>query len=585
MFYKNKNQVEYVTMTYPHNRPGPPRPDLRTSDIKVGFRMKEFNKACPSIQSLEKIDWTSIRAIGKSDYGTSGVVLIETDEGACVIKGSQEIAVEYFANLLFKSLKVAIPELRIIKWNEQEFKTIQENLDRCTFDNNELNRIIRSRMNCPFLLLMSYIPNITVSEMGEKRAKHVFDSNYPSSRDRLIRIGMIIATDTFINNCDRYPLIWRGVNGEVNEGNSDNLLIKVETDFISNPQEMKNPENMNFAFSLPFAIDNRPNLLRKNDKLTVPNLIKYHKEFDKMLKELFEELKGVKEAKIDPIVDTDLHFHSIEKISNFIFLHSHYRLKAMSELQIMLGMVLQYINIVEMSSKRIQYIYGNIFPLHDDDWKEIWKNSFEKINLEFLEDSIGIIRKFLMTYDEIVLWVKSITLQQYIIKWSEEDEKESYLIKKPGGEDGFQKNMDNFLRIEENLEEWIMQDNGENENEEDMKEFEREREKAFEKLRIEQKEKNLWLDQKVKEHFKLDPKDLAEQKIKQEENEKQKKITKTKEAEKIKLEKEKEEKKKMAEEIERKRLEEIEKKKEEEENKKKRFMSYFSRKTTKKEKK
>ena len=67
-------QTEYVKMTYPHNRPGPARPDLRTSDIKTGIHLKEFNVACPSVESLDKIDWTSIRAIGKSEYGTAGVV-------------------------------------------------------------------------------------------------------------------------------------------------------------------------------------------------------------------------------------------------------------------------------------------------------------------------------------------------------------------------------------------------------------------------------------------------------------------------------------------------------------------------------
>lgn len=578
-----KKQPEYVSMTYPHNRPGPSRPDLRTTDIKTGIHMKEFNIACPSVPSIENIDWTTIRAIGKSEFGTSGVVFLETEEGACAIKGSQEIAVEYFSNLMFRALKIPIPEMRLIKWNEMEFKAIQENLDRCSYDKNDINRIVRSRMNCPFLLLMSYVPNVTIREMGEKRAKHIFDSNYPASRDRLIRIGMIIATDTFINNCDRYPLIWRGGSGEENEGNPDNLLINVETDYLSNPQEMKDPLNMNFSFSLPFAIDNRPNLLRKDDKLTVPNLIKYHKEFEKMLKDLFEELKEVKEAKLDPIVDSDIRFKSIEKTTNFIYRNSNYRLKSMSQLQIMLGMVLQYVNIVEMGSKRIQAIYGNIYSVGDEDWKDIWKNGFEKINLEFLEDSIGIIRKFLITFDEIVLWVKSITLQQYIIRWSEEDEKETYLIKKPKNEQEFMKNMDNFLRIEENLEDWELKDNGnqEEENEEDMRQFERDRKIAMEMLKNQQLEKNQWLDEKMKELFKIDSEGVKKQKIlaekektkkEQEQEQETIKIKKAQEEQEKKLEKKLEEKKKMEEE-------------EEKQKKNKGWRSFFSKKPKKDPKK
>lgn len=579
-----KKQTDYIKMTYPHNRPGPLRPDLRASEINTGFSIKDFNKSCPSIDSISNIDWNSIRAVGKSDYGTSGVVFVETAEGACAIKGSQEIAVEFFSNMLFKALKISIPEMRLVCWNEEEFKIMQENLDRCTFEKNNINQMIRSRMNCPFLLVMSYIPSLTIREMGEKKAKHIFDANYPSSRDRLIRIGMIVATDTFINNCDRYPLIWRGLNGEENEGNPHNLLVKVKTDFLSNYQEMIDSLNMNYAFSLPFAIDNRPNLLRKSDKLTVPNLIKYHKELEKFLKELFEELKQVKEAKIDPIIDTDTQFRSIGKISNFIFKFTGYRFKAMSELQIMLGMVLQYVNIVDMGFFRIQTLYRELYSYHDNDWRDIWKNSFEKINLEFLEDSIGIIRKYLVTFDEIVLWVKSITLQQYIIKWTEEDEKKKLFLDKTRNNEtsplNFHKNLESILKIEGDLDEWELKDNSDpNEDRlNDAKLFEEERKKALIKLQNQQAEKNQWLDDKLKEYFMLDEATLVKQKKEKEEKEmalareKEQKMNEEMETEKQKKileEKEKEE--------ERKRNEQ-KSKEAQPKQKKKGFMSFFSRK-------
>lgn len=39
--------------------------------------------------------------------------------------------------------------------------------------------------------------------MGPHRAALVFDHVTPESRDRLIRLGIIIAFDTLINNSDR----------------------------------------------------------------------------------------------------------------------------------------------------------------------------------------------------------------------------------------------------------------------------------------------------------------------------------------------------------------------------------------------
>jgi len=62
---------------------------------------------------------------------------------------------------------------------------------------------VKSRIDMAFLQVQEFIPGISISGMGPHRAALVFDHVTPESRDRLIRLGIIIAFDTLINNSDR----------------------------------------------------------------------------------------------------------------------------------------------------------------------------------------------------------------------------------------------------------------------------------------------------------------------------------------------------------------------------------------------
>ena len=51
--------------------------------------------------------------------------------------------------------------------------------------------------------------------MGQAKAERIFSHLTPESRDRLIRLGLLLSLDTYINNPERLPCgsIWD------NEGN------------------------------------------------------------------------------------------------------------------------------------------------------------------------------------------------------------------------------------------------------------------------------------------------------------------------------------------------------------------------------
>ena len=163
----------------------------------------------------------------------------------------------------------------------------------------------------------------------------------------------------------------------------------------------------------------------------------------------------------------------------------------MAELQIMLGLVLQFLNISGLSSNTILSLYQEVASFLSHDWKDIWKSSLESINLEYFEDIQGIIHKKLMKYSEIVDWVKSITLQQYVIDWSKEEEEEGGR----GGGEGFLGD----IKYVDDVENWAY------EMKEDLDKLNK---VEIEEARERSRNKNTWLDRKVKEHFGIDQREI-----------------------------------------------------------------------------
>jgi hypothetical protein len=60
--------------------------------------------------------------------------------------------------------------------------------------------------------------------MSPERADRCFNTSYPDTSNRLMNIGKIIAGDLFINNCNRFPLVWDDFK---EEGNERNILFEI----------------------------------------------------------------------------------------------------------------------------------------------------------------------------------------------------------------------------------------------------------------------------------------------------------------------------------------------------------------------
>ena len=243
-----------------------------------------------------------------------------------------------------------------------------------------------------------------------------------AAKDRLIRLGMTLASDTFINNYDRYPLIWD------NDGNPENILVRVNArpeslDCLKTTKDLKNPENLEIDFGTFVALDNNPNLLDKSNRMAAPNIEAYHKRLDKFLTELLQELEMIfKEGKSCETNEPNEKFSyikgrketisALKGISTLIYNYTLYRLTPEDETYFLLGLIKGYSNIVRMGKKRIDILHESLSLPEKDDWCATWKMSYEKVNLGFLEDTLEVIQKRVDQFEEQISWADENILQK-----------------------------------------------------------------------------------------------------------------------------------------------------------------------------
>lgn len=97
-FTKPRRKMEHPDYApYPLRRPGPAQDDRRT-DIPLDYKLREFNFASKSLTTPP--DWRDIQAVAVSDSLNKGVIFVESEKGAVVVKGGDNVALGYFLSQL-----------------------------------------------------------------------------------------------------------------------------------------------------------------------------------------------------------------------------------------------------------------------------------------------------------------------------------------------------------------------------------------------------------------------------------------------------------------------------------------------------
>ena len=383
-----------------------------------------FNWARPPIPLLSSINYSKIQAIGKSECGAAGVVFLETHEGSfCVKACTESMATEYFSHLLFQQNQIDVPMIQVIPCTSYKWNVIKNTIDLALVRDESMRRSIKSKLESPMLLLMEYVPSLSVTYMGPKKAEIIFDGIDQISINRLINLGRIFAMDTVINNSDRYPIVWD------NNGNPENLLLKVKTLDNTTVQELRDPFNIALKFESFVAIDSRVNLLDKNNKYALPNLIKYQEKMSGFVKDLIKYLEDTRilyEDSTDIMQILNLKkttkFIEFKGLRKFINKYAFYEINENSEFLIALGVLICYENLARQKINRIENLLTALKKTSEY-WKDvdfIWIENLNTINLEFIQSILDIIEVEIKGYEKLLPWIHALTGNKFFINEKEQ---------------------------------------------------------------------------------------------------------------------------------------------------------------------
>ena len=119
-----------------NKRPGPAMEEtkaerdmlvLRKDKNRKGEEAAGFKFSSPKV-NLKINDWRKMNSIEQASQ--SGVFYIGQPFGAFVLKGTSEVVASHFATKFLQKMLIPVPEMRIIPFNETEFKFMMHELDR-----------------------------------------------------------------------------------------------------------------------------------------------------------------------------------------------------------------------------------------------------------------------------------------------------------------------------------------------------------------------------------------------------------------------------------------------------------------------
>jgi Actin-fragmin kinase, catalytic. len=374
---------------------------------------REFNIASPPIWDIDNIQWDAIKAIKVSDSGSNGVIFIETLFGAVAVKGSTDPCVEYLGYQLFKALNIAVPEMRVYEWVDPEYNKIVEALEKFGYEDRGLWSRISPRIKTPFLYVMEYIAGNDLYLMSYKKSSKYLDPNTPEGKNRLIKFGMIVATDTLTNVYDRYPMIWD------NDGNFENLIFAFKTNFHTTAEEIKDPNNVTLEMKDLYAIDNRIVLFNNDSKIAKQNYDRYMARLSKCIQDIIEYLKQIRNSSTD-LKKVEKNCERLKQIVSIINETTGYCLIPQGEFYIATGMCIGWINGIDLPFDKVQKIYDDLAIFPKDDYMNGWAEGFKTININMFADTQKVAKDIIGDVDGWVEWLTQYASKEHFIRFNDE---------------------------------------------------------------------------------------------------------------------------------------------------------------------
>lgn len=371
-------------------------------------KLKKFNHASPSVYDLNNIDWDLVKGISISDSGSAGVIFVETLMGAFAIKGSSDPAIEYFSYLLLKRLNIKVPEVVVYEFDSPQFQQIVQNLENYCLSDSALWDRVKARIALCFLLVMEFVPNNSICELGTLKAQKLMNPEDSIGQKTLVEIGMIVGIDTLTNMLDRYPIIWD------NEGNEANIIFGMQTTFETQSDQVKDFKNLEFKPKGVYAIDNRPFMFSKKNPIAAKNYEKYLDKIKNLTISIFEYLGQVREKKID--ISTTARNKSLNKLIEFIKMCTGYDIQTKGDYYLMLGIAISYLNAIELGFDEITKIYDQVYKFAQVNFQESWTDNCKALNIDMINDTINVAKQQISDIDTWLEYISKEGFSEYLIK-------------------------------------------------------------------------------------------------------------------------------------------------------------------------
>ncbi|CAD8064023.1 unnamed protein product [Paramecium primaurelia] len=341
---------------------------------KSQIQLQEFDYAAKPYVDFEFIKLKNIKSIKLSDSGSRGVLFIDSENGAIVLKLSGQVSVELYLNKLAQALDIKTTQMKCLKWCDLEMQEIKNDILFAASIDEVLSHRLKQKLKVSYFEMIEYIPGLQLYYFQGERAKIIFN------QERLFCLGKIIGFDIFIHNGDRFPLpIWRSV------GNAYNVILKV----IDEKQEdMFNFNNINLNFECLYSIDPQTILKQHDSSIQDKILNAYIEKVKKFLQDICDEIK-MNESQC------------LETFKDFIFEQTQYKLNN-NELQIIKkGILYQIQKIVQFGIENIIKIKQDLLLSDSQDWMDSYNNNLNQIHIEFHEKLITVFADIINTNSEI----------------------------------------------------------------------------------------------------------------------------------------------------------------------------------------
>ena len=321
-------------------------------------------------QDIYEVPWRNLTGVEHLD--TSAFAVHFPQQKALVVKGSQSIVQDYFSYLVSSVLQVKTPLTRLVQYTDPEFKLMLNSLRSKAYSDFFLDNKISRELDRPFLVVMEYIPSVSLRTLDRNQVSEVFSKD----SERLRQLGNTLALDLFLNNSDRIPLIWN------NEGNPNNFLVEFRETF----------GNLVAIDSSCFCISNSQMMYQD-----------YLERLFNYVKTTFEDLEEI----INGRTLGKVSIQSMDPVKEFFEKHLSVSLNNSQLFQVLKGMVKGFFEVSQVEETQLLEVYESTRQYPSEDKLGFWQAGMASINLRFLRDTKAIIEKLTESHSENTSWVLS----------------------------------------------------------------------------------------------------------------------------------------------------------------------------------